>query len=122
MYGVILRSSSARLIASSTIGSPSFATTISTDSPGWRMPIPLPCSPDWLRTSVRAAGTRSSADFGGLKYDGQRGSEYFSFGCAPARELALAPALDSDPEVSVRWHAPARTAALSRSTQESSFI
>src|SRR5947208_5179307 len=111
MYGVILRSSSARLIASSTIGSPSFATTISTDSPGWRMPIPLPCSPDWLRTSARAAGRRSSALFGGLKYDGQRGSGYFSFGPAPARVLAAAPP-SSDLAVPLRPQAPAAAATI----------
>ena len=36
--------------------------------------MPLPWRPDWLRTSARAAGIRSSTDFGGLKYDGQRGA------------------------------------------------
>jgi hypothetical protein len=75
-----------------TIGSASSAATMRTFSPSRRMPIPLPCRPDWLRTSCRAAGSRSSTDFGVLKYEGQRGAGYFS---PLAPTAALAAALDA---------------------------
>src|SRR5260370_31346576 len=91
MCVVTLRSNSARRIGWMTSGSASLLVTISTDSPGARMPIPLPCRPDWLRTSARAAGIKSSTDLGGLKYDGQRGSGYLSPAAAPPDAVALAP-------------------------------
>src|SRR5207245_6587021 len=100
-----------RLMASSTIGSASLAATMRTDSPAARMPIPLPCRPDWLRTNERAASIRSSTDFGGLKYEGQRGSGYFSPAVAPARAVALAPFVP----FSARLQAAATT-AIDRNT------
>src|SRR5215217_6125953 len=91
-----------------TMGSPSSATTISTFSPSRRMPIPLPCRPDWLRTSRRAAGISSSADLGVLKYDGQRGAGYFS---PLAPTAALAAALDSAGAGASLLHPASTTAA-----------
>src|SRR4029078_6065649 len=79
------------------------------------MPMPLPCRPDWLRTKLRAAAIRSSIDFGGLKYDGQRGSGYDS-PVAPARVAALA---ESARPLSARPHAAA-TITVVRNTTVSS--
>src|SRR5919204_7005712 len=79
------------------------------------MPMPLPWSPDWLRTNDRAASMRSSADFGGLKYEGQRGSGYFS-PLAPARVAALAESLRP---LSERLHAAATTMAARNTTVSS---
>src|SRR6185295_444139 len=114
--GVIFRSTRARLIASSTIGSASLLATIRTDSPACRIPMPLPCKPDWLRTNLRDASMRSSTDFGGLKYEGQRGSGYVS-PAAPARVAALAESLRS---LLARLHAAA-TMAVARKTTVTSF-
>src|ERR671934_2447788 len=80
------------------------------------MPMPLPCSPDWLRTNDRAASIRSSTDFGGLKYDGQRGSGYFS-PAAPARAAALVPLVVSS---CLRLHAAATT-TITRKTTTKAF-
>src|SRR5262245_56217314 len=88
MWGLTLRSSSARLIASRTIGSLSKLATISTDSPGSRMPMPAPWNPERFRASVRAAGINSSMPFGGLKYDGHRGAGYLSLSAAADEALA----------------------------------
>src|SRR5258708_34063299 len=106
MVGLTLRSTSPRRMASTTIGPASFFAPIRTDSPAARMPMPLPCRPDWFLTSARAAGIRSSTVFGGLKYDGQRGAGYFFPPLAPAR--AVAPALS---DRSARLQAPATPAA-----------
>src|SRR5574340_1221241 len=58
--------------------------------------MPLPWNPDRLRTSVRAAGTNSSTDLGGLKYAGQRGAGYAPVTAGDACGLAAAGFAGSD--------------------------
>src|SRR5262249_49941638 len=121
-----LRSTRARLTASSTIGSESFEATMRTDSPGARMPRPLPWRPDWFLTSARAACIRSSTEFGFLKYDGHLGSGYFS-PPAPTRAAAVAApdpvaAPDSAAGLAAFWQAPDTTATLQSTDSHAIFF
>ena len=77
--------------------------------------MPLPCSPDWLRTNDRAASIRSSTDFGGLKYEGQRGSGYFS----PAVPARVAPLAELVRSLFPWLHAAATTTAVRNRTVSS---